>query len=102
PLVNTLMFATLAAAAAVVIGVPVGWVLARVRSAWASVLDVAATLPFAIAGTVFAIGLVIAFNTGGLVLTGGWFIMVLAYTIRKLPFTVRASSAIVHQIDPSI
>lgn len=102
PLANTLMFATLAATTAVVIGVPIGWVLARTRTVWTSLLDVAATLPFAIAGTVLAIGLVIAFNSGGLVLTGGWLIMVIAYTVRKLPFTVRASSAIVHQIDPSI
>jgi iron(III) transport system permease protein len=102
PLANTLLFATLAACAAACIGVPVGWVLARTRSAWTSVLDVTATLPFAVAGTILAIGLVIAFNAGGLVLTGGWLIMVLAYTVRKLPFTVRASSAIVHQIDPSI
>ena len=26
----------------------------------------------------------------------------LAYTVRKLPFTVRASSAILHRIDPSL
>jgi iron(III) transport system permease protein len=102
PLANTLLFATLAACAAAFIGVPVGWVLARTRSAWTSVLDVTATLPFAVAGTILAIGLVIAFNAGGLVLTGGWLVMVLAYTVRKLPFTVRASSAIVHQIDPSL
>jgi iron(III) transport system permease protein len=102
PLRNTLMFATLAALGAVLIGVPIGWVLARTRSAWASVLDVTATLPFAIAGTVLAIGLVIAFNSGGLVLTGGWLIMVLAYTVRKLPFTVRTSTGILHQIDPTL
>jgi iron(III) transport system permease protein len=102
PLANTLLFATLAAIAAALIGVPIGWVLVRTRSAWTSLLDVTATLPFAVAGTVLAIGLVIAFNAGGLVLTGGWLIMVLAYTVRKLPFTVRASSAILHQIDPSL
>ena len=64
--------------------------------------DVTATLPFAIAGTVLAIGLVIAFNSGAIVLTGGWLILVLAYTVRKLPFTVRTSSGILHQIDPSL
>jgi len=102
PLANTLLFATLAACGAALIGVPVGWVLARTRSPWTSLLDVTATLPFAVPGTVLAIGLVIAFNSGGLVLTGGWLIMVLAYTVRKLPFTVRSSSAILYQIDPSL
>jgi len=102
PLRNTLMFATLAALATVLIGAPIGWVLTRTHSVWTSLLDVTATLPFAIAGTVLAIGLVIAFNSGGLVLTGGWLILVLAYTVRKLPFTVRTSSGILHQIDPSL
>jgi len=102
PLANTLILASLAAGVAGLIGVPVGWVLARTRSSLTSLLDVVSTLPFAIAGTVLAIGLVTAFNSGGLVLTGGWLIIVIAYTVRKLPFTVRASSAIVHQVDPSL
>jgi iron(III) transport system permease protein len=102
PLFNTLLFATLTACAAGLIGVPIGWVLARTRSLWTSLLDATSTLPFAVAGTVLAVGLVIAFNSGRLVLTGGWLIMVIAYTVRKLPFTVRAASAIVHQIDPSL
>jgi iron(III) transport system permease protein len=102
PLFNTLLFATLTACAAGLIGVPIGWVHARTRSLWTSLLDATSTLPFVVAGTVLAVGLVIAFNSGRLVLTGGWLIMVIAYTVRKLPFTVRAASAIVHQIDPSL
>jgi iron(III) transport system permease protein len=102
PLGNTLLFATLAAFATVLIGVPIGWVLTRTRSVWTSLLDITSTLPFAIAGTVLAIGLVLAFNSGWLVLTGGWLILVVAYTVRKLPFSVRAASGILHQIDPSL
>src|SRR5204862_8277035 len=37
-----------------------------------------------------------------IVLTGGWLIMVVAYVVRKLPFSVRAASSILHQIDPSL
>ena len=33
---------------------------------------------------------------------GGPLILVLAYTVRKVPFAVRSASAIVHQIDPSL
>lgn len=102
PLGNTLMFATFAALATVLIGAPVGWVLTRTQSVWVGLLDITATLPFAIAGTVLAIGMVIAFNSGAIVLTGGWLILVLAYTVRKLPFAVRTSNGILHQIDPSL
>jgi hypothetical protein len=40
------------------------------------------------------------FNMGGLI--WGWLMMVLAYTVCKLPFTVRSLSAILHQIDPAL
>ncbi|MDP9096124.1 MAG: ABC transporter permease subunit, partial [Pseudomonadota bacterium] len=53
-------------------------------------------------GTVLAIGLIIAFNSGWLVLTGGWLILSIAFVVRKLPFSVRSAGAIVHQIDPSL
>ncbi len=59
-------------------------------------------VPFAVSGTVLAIGLIIAFNSGLLILTGGWLILVIAYVVRKLPFSIRSSSAIVHQIEPSL
>jgi iron(III) transport system permease protein len=102
PLLNTLVFATLAAACVTLVGVPIGYVVTRFRSGVATLLDVIATLPFAVAGTVLAIGFVVSFNSGMLVLTGGPLIMVLAYTVRKVPFAVRSASAIVHQIDASL
>jgi iron(III) transport system permease protein len=96
------MLSTIAAFAAAAIGVPVGYAVTRFRSSLTTVLDVVATMPFAVAGTVLGIGLIIAFNGGLIVLTGGWLIMVVAYVVRKLPFSVRAASSILHQIDPSL
>jgi iron(III) transport system permease protein len=102
PLVNTVVLATAAAAGATLIGVPIGYVLTRYRSSLSHVLDALAMTPFAVAGTVLGIGLILAFNSGALVLTGGWLILVVAYMVRKLPFSVRSSAAILHQIDPSL
>lgn len=102
PLINTIALATAAALGAALLGVPIGYVLTRFRSGIAHILDVIAMMPFAVAGTVLGIGLVVAFNSGFLVLTGGPAILVLAYLVRKLPFNVRASSAILHQLDPSL
>jgi len=102
PLANTLALASLAAAAATVLGAPVGYVLARQRSRLSALLNLVATLPFAVSGTVLGIGLVLAFNGGWPVLTGGWLILVVAYAVRKLPLSVRSASAIVQQIDPSL
>jgi iron(III) transport system permease protein len=102
PLLNTLGLSTAAALGAALIGVPIGYVVTRSRSSLAHLLDIVAMIPFAVAGTVLGIGLVICFNSGPLVLTGGSFILVVAYIVRKIPFNVRASSAILHQLDPSL
>jgi iron(III) transport system permease protein len=102
PLINTLVLSTAAAILAALIGVPIGYAITRFRSKASDLLDVIAMTPFAVAGTVLAIGLVISFNSGWLILTGGWLILVLAWVVRKIPFNVRAASAILHQIDPSL
>ena len=102
PLYNTGILATAAAVAATVLGAPIGYVLVRHRSMLTTMLDMVAIVPFAVSGTVLGIGLIIAFNGGPLMLTGGWLILVIAYVVRKLPFSIRSASAIVHQIDPSL
>ena len=102
PLANTLVFASAAALCTTLVGVPIGYVVTRYRAGIATLLDVVATLPFAVAGTVLAIGFVVSFNSGLVILTGGPLILVLAYTVRKIPFAVRSASAIVHQIDVSL
>jgi iron(III) transport system permease protein len=102
PLYNTLLLATITAAVATMLGAPIGYIVTRHRGGMSSVLDVIGMVPFAVSGTVLAIGLIIAFNSGLLTLTGGWLILVMAYTVRKLPFSIRSSSAIVHQIEPSL
>jgi len=102
PLANTLMLSLGAAAGATLIGVPIGYVIVRRRSRLSALLDVVATAPFAVAGTVLGIGLILAYGRGYLILTGTALIMIVAYVVRKLPFSVRAASAILHQIDPSL
>jgi iron(III) transport system permease protein len=102
PLVNTLLLSTVAAMVATLIGVPIGYLLVRRRSRLSALLDIVATAPFAVAGTVLGIGLVLTYSSGALVLTGTAVIMIVAYAVRKLPFSVRSSSAILHQIDASL
>jgi iron(III) transport system permease protein len=102
PLVNTLTLSLVAAAGATLIGVPIGYVIVRRRSRLSALLDAVATAPFAVAGTVLGIGLILAFGRGYLILTGTALIMVVAYVVRKLPFSVRSASAILHQIDPAL
>lgn len=102
PLGVTLLLASVATLVTIVLGTPIGYVLVRQRGRLSGLLELVATIPFAVSGTVLAIGLVIAFNSGPLVLTGGGLILVIAYVVRKLPFAVRSASAMVHQLDPSL
>jgi iron(III) transport system permease protein len=102
PLYNTLFLATITAIGATLLGAPIGYVVSRHRGVLSTGLDMIAMVPFAVSGTVLAIGLIIAFNSGLLILTGGWLILVIAYVVRKLPFCIRSSSAIVQQIEPSL
>jgi iron(III) transport system permease protein len=102
PLYNSLLLATITAVVATLLGAPIGYIVTRHRGALSTGLDMIGMVPFAVSGTVLAIGLIIAFNSGLLILTGGWLILVIAYVVRKLPFCIRSSSAIVHQIEPSL
>jgi iron(III) transport system permease protein len=102
PLINTLLLSTLAAIGTTLIGVPIGYLLVRRRSRLSALLDIVATSPFAVAGTVLGIGLVLTYSSGFLILTGTWMIMVIAYVVRKLPFAVKSSSAILQQIDQNL
>jgi iron(III) transport system permease protein len=102
PLYNTLLLATITAIVAILLGAPIGYIVTRHRGALSTGLDMIGMVPFAVSGTVLAIGLIIAFNSGLLILTGGWLILVIAYVVRKLPFCIRSSAAIVHQIEPSL
>ena len=102
PLINTLFLSISAAFAATLIGVPIGYLLVRRRSRMSALLEIVATSPFAVAGTVLGIGLVLTYNNGPVILTGTSLIMVIAYAVRKLPFSARSSSAILQQIDASL
>ena len=48
------------------------------------------------------ITLLMAFNDYPLMLSGTAFIMILSYVIRRLPYTLRSSTAILYQISPSM
>jgi iron(III) transport system permease protein len=54
--------------------------------------------PYVVPGTVIGIGLVAAFNEAPLLLTGTWFILFLSFTVRHLPYTVKACEASLYRL----
>lgn len=101
-IVNTYKFAIIAIILMMVLGLHLAYIIVRRKGKLANFLDTLAMFPYVIPGSVIGIGMVLAFNTKPLILTGTAAIMIIAYTIRKLPFTLRSSIGTLYQIEPAI
>jgi iron(III) transport system permease protein len=99
---NSFVLSGLSTALDVAMGTLVAYLVVRRRSAATAALDSAVMLPYAIPGTVIGVAYIVAFNTPPLVLTGTFLILVLAYWVRRLPYSVRSGAAILQQLDPSV
>ncbi len=99
---NTFVFSTVAILIMVTAGLLISYLIVRKRSKLNTFLDILVMFPFVIPGAVLGISLLVAFNKPPIYISGTWFIMVIAYVIRKLPHTIRSSSAILYQIDSAI
>lgn len=86
----------------VIVALLVAYVVVRRRNTINAVIDVVSMFPETVMGSILGIALLQTFNKPPLLLTGGAFIMILSYTIRRLPYTIRSSSAILRNISPSI
>jgi len=96
-ILNSFLYAGLAVALCVAVGVPIAWILARTRVPGRDTLDALNTLILAIPGTAIGIAYIRAFHIElpfvGRALTGLWIILPLVLAIRRLPYTVRGSYA---------
>ncbi|MBQ0133492.1 MAG: iron ABC transporter permease, partial [Comamonas sp.] len=102
PIWNSIKFSSMATLAGVIFAVLVSYLPIKKRDAFTQALGYLVVLPLTISGTVLGIALVQTFNTGWLVLAGTSGIMVLAYTVRRLPFAVRNASSTLFNIPESI
>jgi iron(III) transport system permease protein len=103
-IVNSFLYAGLAVAICLAVGVPIAWLLARTRVPGRDTLDGLNTLILAIPGTAIGIAYIRAFHVElpGLPrgLTSFWIILPLVLSVRRLPYTVRgayASLLLVHR-----
>ncbi|HEY6199897.1 MAG TPA: iron ABC transporter permease [Candidatus Binatia bacterium] len=104
---NTLVYTGLAAGFDVVLGAAIAFLLARSRLWGVNLLDALATLPLAIPGVVLAVGYIRVFHGWdfpglGAPLSSTWIILVVVYTMRRLPYTVRACHAALQQVHVSL
>lgn len=99
---NTFTFSGIAIVFIIVIGMLISYVIVRKKGAMGQVMDLLIMFPFVIPGAVLGISLIVAFNKQPMILTGTAAIMIIAFVVRKLPYTVRSGSAFLQQMDPSV
>jgi len=99
---NTIIIPVLALIAIVLLAIVIAYLVVRRRNTFTSALDILSMIPYIVPGTVLGIALLTGFNKKPLLLSGTMLIMVIALIIRRLPYTIRSSVAILQQIPMSI
>lgn len=99
---NTYLFGLCAIAIIVVLGVLIAYLAVRRRSVVTSTMDTLTMLPYIIPGSVLGICFLYAFAKPPLALTGTAAIIIISLAVRRMPYTIRSSTAIISQISPSI
>jgi iron(III) transport system permease protein len=102
---NTLLYCGLAASIDVVIGVAIAYLILRTKIPGRQWLDFVASAAIAVPGIVLAIGYLRTFQTlelWGVPVTQTWILIMLAYSVRRLPYALRSCMAALQQINVSL
>ena len=99
---NTYLFGLCAIAIVVVLGILISYLTVRKKSFLTGILDTVTMFPYIIPGSVLGISFLYAFNNKPLLLSGTAVIIIISLSIRRMPYTIRSSTAIIGQISPSV
>lgn len=102
PLINSLIYASIATVLSVLFTAMVSYLIVKKPTIITKLLDYISAIPLALSGTVLGIGLITSFNGSWLPLVGTSTIIVVAYVIRRMPFGMRNSQSILHNIPNSL
>ncbi|ASK19755.1 iron ABC transporter permease [Halomonas sp. N3-2A] len=101
-ILNSLSFAALATLIGVILGTLVAYATVKKRGGLSPALEFIAMLPLAVSGTVLGIALAQGVSSFAVGLAGSSMLMVLAYSVRRLPFAVRNAANNLHNVDGSL
>jgi len=104
---NTLAYCGLAALIDVVLATAIAYLILRTRLPLRGSLDLVASAALAIPGVVLAIGYLRTFRGveipfSGELVTSSWLLIVIAYSIRRLPYALRSCMAALTQLHVSL
>jgi len=99
---RTLRYSGLAAGIMLVAGLLIAYVLVRRRGRLSRTLDGLLVLAQILPGTVLGVGLISAWGRPPVSLAGSGTILVVAYVVRRIAYTMRACAAGVLQLNPEM
>lgn len=99
---NTFIIGIIALIIVILLAILIAYLVVRRKNKVNDTIDTLSMVPYIIPGSVVGIALVIAFNSKPLVLTGTAAIMIIALVIRRIPYTIRSSVAVLQQIPMTI
>ena len=99
---NTAVMGIIALAIIIVVAVLIAYLVVRRSNLLNNTIDTISMLPYIMPGAVVGLGLLMAFGSKPLALTGTFAIMVISFVIRRLPYTIRSATATLMQISLSI
>jgi len=102
PIINTYKFGLIALVIIIVMAMFIAYITTRRKSWLTNVIDSMTMFPYIIPGSVLGITLLLAFNDKPILLSGTATIIIIAFVVRRLPYTLRSSAAILYQISPSM
>jgi len=102
PIINTYKFGLIALIIIIVMAMFIAYITTRRKTWLTNVIDSMTMFPYIIPGSVLGITLLLAFNDKPMLLSGTATIIIVAFVVRRLPYTLRSSAAILYQISPSM
>ncbi len=99
---NSIVFAVVATAIAVVIGALASLVVVHGRRSLGHVFDLGLTLPLGTSAVTIGFGILIALDEPPLDLRTSWWIVPVAHSLVGIPFVVRTMVPVLRSIDPRI
>ena len=99
---NSLFLAVGAATITMTAGALVSYMCIRVKLAVARVLDFLGTIPYAVPHTMIAIAMILAWSRPPVVLYGTIWVLLAAYLVTYMPFSIRTTSATLQQVHVSL
>ena len=102
PIINTYSYCLIAILIIVSLGMLIAYASTRKPNVMTRFIDSITMFPYILPGAVLGLTLLMAFNKPPIMLTGTPIIIIIALVIRRLPYTLRSSTAIMYQLSPSV